>query len=83
MRKYEIDFIIDSIGLQIKDCERKYYRTPKNRKARESGETIDTEKMSDLLFERWETLEECLEIVEQSAGLPLSNKVCIGYEEVV
>jgi len=77
-RVVSCDFIIDQIGLLIKECEREYYRTPNRRKARESGKPIDTEKMSDLLFERWEALEECLEIVEQSAGLPLSKKVCIG-----
>ena len=70
--------IIEKIGLQIKDCEREYYRNPSNRKAQKSGEPIDIEKMSDLLFERWQTLEECLEIAEQIAGLPLSKKVCIG-----
>lgn len=81
-KKRNVDFIIEAIGLQIKECEREYYRTPNRRKVRESGEPIDTEKMNDLLFERWEALEQCLEIVEQSAGLPYSPKVCIkSYNE--
>lgn len=72
------DFIIDQIGLIIKDCEREYYKNPSNRKARKSGKPIDTEKMSDLMFERWDTAEQCIELIEQAAGLPFSKKICSG-----